>query len=361
MDITEKPLPVHGNADCVRFMEAWLERVKQGDVSHVIVCIATHSRIQGDSCGTIANQLEMTAALSMMKQKVDELCAQRLAPRDFSVGADQVCYNLSAGVLSFDCLPWLINAEMNRVREGAPGPLKIRFFRNFGDKLVFQKYHRQMFENVLGPLTGMLGADMNDVEGGRGNFSTTYKEIVEASRAGEPVPRLKPDPEIFDIVAKGVGQPITITLREADHYPHRNSNLAAWVKFGKELAAKGEEVIFIRDTAKADEPIDGVFTYPEASTCINTRVSLYKLAKHNFFISNGPASLNFHLDNPMTMFVELDYEQLQFYRPGWPDWWKEHHGIGPGENFPWFNAKQNIVWEKDSYENICEAWERWSR
>jgi len=361
MGVADKPIPVFGNSDCVEFLEKWLERVKQGDVSHVVICIATHAHIQGDSCGTIANQLEMTTALRMMQQKVDELCAQRLAPRDESIGADQVCYNLSAGVLSFDSLPWLINAEMHRIRRGAPGPLKIQFYRNYGDKLVFIKYHKEMFEQVLCPLTEMIGAEINNVVGGAGYFSSTYKEVAMASLAGEKVPKLKPNPEILDIVSRGVDEPITITLREADHYPHRNSNLKAWVQFAKDLTDKGEDVIFIRDTAKANETIEGVQVYPQASTCLHTRLALYSRAKHNFFISNGPASLNFHLDNPMTMFIEIDYEQRQFYRPGWPDWWKDHHGIKVGENFPWFNAQQNFVWKTDSYENINEAWEQCQR
>lgn len=359
MDIATKPVPVFGNAECVKFLEAWLERVKLGDVSHVAICVCTHHLIQGDSCGTIANQSEMHAALMMMKQKIDEVCLQRIAPYDPAIPANQVTYNISAGVLSFDCLPWVLNAEMERVRQGAPGPLKIAYFRNKDDKLKFAEYHHKMLEQVLMPLTDMIGAETNDIVGGKGNFSTTYKEIVEASRAGEKVPEFQPDPEIFDLVSKGVGEPITITLREATHYPHRNSNLEAWVKFGKELEAKGEEVIFVRDTAKADEPIEGVQIYPEASRCLQTRLSLYRRAKHNFFISNGPGTLNFHIPNPMTMFLELDPDHRQFYRPGWPDWWKDHHGISPGENFPWFNENQNFVWLADTYSNINEAWEKW--
>jgi hypothetical protein len=50
---------------------------------------------------------------------------------------------------------------------------------------------------------------------------------------------------------------VTITLREAVHFPARNNRVLDWIEVAKWLSRQGDRVVIIRDTAKAAEPIVG--------------------------------------------------------------------------------------------------------
>jgi len=48
---------------------------------------------------------------------------------DETLDASHVCYKRRhTGPLGFDFIYWLVDAEMTRVREGAPAPLKVAFW-----------------------------------------------------------------------------------------------------------------------------------------------------------------------------------------------------------------------------------------
>ncbi len=245
-------------------------------------------------------------------------------------------------------------AEMARVREGAPAPLKVGFLdgREEDDTPENFSKRRAMFKNVLLPLVGMFGAVHEDsaIYGRRYN-TYSLRPIVESYLKGEKVPKLKSKLE-----AQFHGNPpVTITLREADRWPHRNSNLEAWMKFARYLEGKGERVIFVRDTAKADEPLDGFTTYKPAAIDLNARLALYQSAKANLFVSNGPWTLALFGNVPWLMFVEISLAQP--FHANFPNWWRQHHGIAEGQQFPWCTPQQRIMWKTDSYENMVKAWE----
>ena len=84
---------------------------------------------------------------------------------------------------------------------------------------------------------------------------------------------------------------ITITLREASHQEDRNSRLEEWIKVADWLEHQGYEVVFVRDTEKAEETISGYTISPEASLDLLYRGALYESAKMNLFTANGPAAL----------------------------------------------------------------------
>ena len=90
---------------------------------------------------------------------------------------------------------------------------------------------------------------------------------------------------------------VTITLREASHWPSRNSNIKEWIKVAYTLKKLGLRVVFIRDTLCADLPLGNLLeTSPEASRDLYARAGLYRSAHVNLGVNNGPMWLAAAMD-----------------------------------------------------------------
>ena len=151
-------------------------------------------------------------------------------------------------------------------------------------------------------------------------------------------------------------RPITITLREMDLYPYRNSNLWAWLNLAQYLTDHGEYVVFVRDTAKATEKLDGFEICPEASVDLHSRMALYEIAKLNLFVANGPTTLGWFGDFPWLSFTRIEPDGHE-YVPNTPSFWRDNIGIEVGTQLPWALPDQRIIWQPDDYENLIKAWE----
>jgi hypothetical protein len=241
----------------------------------------------------------------------------------------------SPGTPSFEFLIWLAEAEMTRVRMGAPAPLRVSFANTIATDWL---------ERVWRPLLPMLGAVEDPAITADDttpflSFDHMFNAMVGAAERGEPVPRLQA-PEaarqtVRDMIGKCVGSaPVVITLREAAYDMHRNSNLQEWLRFAAGLDAG---VIFVRDTAKAHEPLDGFTTYPHASTDVQIRMALYEQARMNFFVSNGPWMMAGLSAAPYRVF-QTQYAGCQ------------------GPQYPWAGPDQRIVYALDRFENLTAAW-----
>ena len=128
-----------------------------------------------------------------------------------------------------------------------------------------------------------------------------------------------------------------------------------WLKFAEYLTAQGERVIFVRDTRYAMDKITGYETCPAASIDIDVRLALYENAQCNLFVSNGPWSLALFGTRPWLFFNQID--AMDPYPPNTNQWWVQYHGIGEGEQFPWSRPDQRIIWKRDTFANLCTAWE----
>ena len=284
------------------------------------------------------------------------------------VDASKACYDLGGAPASYDFTAWLMIAEMARRRENAPGPLKVAFkpgpadgFRNDFAK-EFAADHRQMMVNVLRPALQLVGAVEDDsaLDGGYWHNRYTYLPIVEAARAGEPVPlfaapQKKQEAAAWWLREHAVNRPVTITLRESSHWPARNSRLLNWLRFAGYLKGEGFDVVFVRDTEKAYDDLNGHLICPVASRDVLFRFALYERSLCNLFVANGPAGLAFFSDRPWLVFCALD--PAGKWTPGTDAWWKRNHGIGNGEQFPWSSPQQKIVWDTDDYATIRSAWD----
>ncbi len=354
-----QPIPANfrasGNKECEELLLRHLEEVRKGRVRYVGIVLCegpVHASMEYG--GTNGCEFAANWAYDMLKQALMQRPVS--APAGIEFGADWARYDLQRAPFSYDFSCWLVAREMDRVRAGAPAPLKIGFTDPPKDRVVTPQ-NKLMFENVMIPLVEMIGAvvDPQAVNAPGQNEFYTPLHVVEASRKGETVPVLKPRAEAVQRAAAVVAgrPPITITLREAEHDPIRNSNIEAWLRFAGDLRDAGERVIFIRDTAKADEPLADFEMSPEAARDLHFRGALYEQAKGNLFVSNGPFGLALFGTCPWLYLNDISEYQGSVNSA---EMWTRYIGVEPGGQYPWSRPNQRIVWKNDDYENICAAW-----
>lgn len=369
--LPKKPVNVaaNGNAEVVAMFKQWLERAEQGRIAFAAVVACEHPiHVVTDHRGSLQLAFAANYGLDTLKLLLQEKTASRHMmpePADYQGNADRVCFDVSQGPACFDFIAWLIIAEMNRIRAGAPAPLKVAFkmIDSPEEREKHNKLRAKFYEGVILPSLALIGAVEDNNSADAPTLDRyTIGPVVEFAKAGEKVPFLKPSDDGVDAVKEyleattGGKAPITITLREAPYWEYRNSNLPEWLKVAKYLEGQGEKVIFVRDTAKALEPIEGFETCPAASIDLDTRMALYESAKCNLGVSNGPWMLMLHGTRPWLMFVEPD--PMSPFFPETPQFWTQWHGINPGlnEQFPWCRADQKIIWKRDNADTIISAW-----
>ena len=353
-----------GHAQVVSFFEDFLRQVKANPKIGYGVMIGVEE-FSNDSMGGFVGDrlldLKAEKVTLTVAQHIGEMRVNRtMPPRDPYAPSNLVIYNVPAGSICYDFLNWIVDAEMHRRIENAPGPLKVYFWfgRNGKDGLYTERC-KQMFDHVVKPAMELVGAiEHSDAEKGRYYVTRHIKEIVTQSREGVEIPKFKAPERSLKAMKKWLGDvtPITITLREANDWHHRNSDLASWYKFAKDLEAQGETVIFVRDTAKAKEQIEGFRICPEASVDLLSRCALYELAKANLFVANGPCCVAQYMDKPYLVFTQIEPEGSP-YQANTASFWKREALMDiPSDQYPWATENQRLIFKKDTYETISEAW-----
>ncbi len=235
---------------------------------------------------------------------------------------------------SYDFITWLCNADLYRQVHGFD-EVRVRF----------KGQENGFVQNVLRPALKLFPK----MKEGHDSKEQTAQITHMTSFMCEVYRRRKIMPQMKGPLHRGPSDYVTITLREADYWQSRNSNVAAWLEFAEHLRGR---VIIIRDTAKADDPFIGFETSAWASKNLFYRMSLYEGAKMNYFVSNGPVALaQFTKHVPYVCFMKTPPD-MDFHRGANL---KYHFGIERGEQYPWATQKQRLVWSEDSYEEIMEA------
>lgn len=359
-----------GNAEVVALLERWLLRAKEGRMA-LIAIAGCDSPVHATSefAGTRQLMFSLNWQLDTLKYQFQiSVATAHETPIEIGERADLACYNISTGPACYDFIAWLVVAEMIRRKAGAPAPLKVGFVMQDSDeeRAKHEKLRAAFYDGVIIPSLPLMGAVVSDEACHVKPLEKyTFAPIAEMAKAGEEVPLLAPSDQAVAAMARHLGikpgqwnkRPVTITLREADHMQERNSNLTEWLRVAEYLEAQGERVVFVRDTAKADEPITGFETCPLASYDIDDRMALYEAAKCNLFVSNGPWSLALFGTRPWLMFCEINSSTSYFCnsRQFWATW----HGLDPkhDDRYPWSKPTQRIVWKRDDYVHIITAWE----
>ena len=339
---------VCGNPEVIELLESYLETARLHPFGYVAIAMVGHPNVAAiDYGGDTALEISSREAVGLLTGRIQaSIDNWSLPPSDPDLDASYVAYNLANNPLGYDFVTWLVDAEMTRAREGAPGPLKVGFWLGQDGRLTATR--RLWLENVFRPALDLIGAreDSVAIRGQHKEFFVT-RDIVGAYRAGEPVPVFRPR-KIPKIDA------VTITLREAKHHPNRNSNVAAWMKFAAILRGQGERVIFVRDTAHAREPLEDFETCLPASVDLAVRAALYESSKANLFSSNGPFMLVLFGARPYLCFTPV---KDNWRGVGGREFWSKNMAVNPGDQFPWSAPDQRIVWQADTFENIMSAWE----
>lgn len=274
-------------------------------------------------------------------------------------------YDRDRAPSSWDFLQWLVNAEIINTMGGAKsGDLKVAFCGSHRDDGLARPLEQRqaIFENVMKPAIMLMAAEeVPYIEGEEYVRDTTYltRFVVDhAINHGGDVPYFRvPQNAVRDVQDYLKGRrPIVITLREASYYETRNSNLEAWTAWAK--SHPEEDFIFVRDTAKADEPIEGFETCPRASKDLWFRLALMHSARCNMFVSNGPWVLMLYSPSPWLCFGQL-HPEIPEWRPGHPDWWSNMMGVPEGGQFPWSHVNQRLIWRPDTLESIEDAWKQY--
>lgn len=268
-------------------------------------------------------------------------------------------YDLAGAPPTWDFATWLVRAEMERARQGA-AKLRVAIRKNASgngfrvDGLPPPLDERAfMLDHIGRPLLRLIGAEPADGDQAAGSeFSYLAADIVEAARAGEAIPLFRPSAHAAALVARWCGAAyITITLREVEYWPARNSQLGEWLCVAKALESQGRRVLFVRDTALAGEPLPGFPTAPWASVDVDLRCALYAGAALNLGVCNGPMALSIYGPAPYLLFKQL--------LPGSPTqseyFWRRAMGLGPGEHFPWATPWQRMTWADDGFGEIMSA------
>ena len=85
---------------------------------------------------------------------------------------------------------------------------------------------------------------------------------------------------------------ITVTIRDYDFMPTRNSNLEAWASFARGLDPQKYVPVFVLDTERTLDPVprllEGFEIFREASWNIALRMALYESSYLNLGVNNGP-------------------------------------------------------------------------
>lgn len=340
-------MPDASTPDVIETLEAYLATARANKFCSIGIVMTGYPNVAAlDYAGDVALQIGTYEGLRILGGKLRSAIDNWTLPtRDESLDASHHVYNMANGPLGFDFTVWLIDAEMTRVREGAPPPLKVAFWLGRDGKLTEDR--RCWLDNVFRPALKLFGA-VEDNGAMRGRHKAVYvpRDIVAASKAGESVPHFRALDRSL-----GVKGAITITLREAEHDPERNSDLDAWKQFARQLRLDGEEPVFIRDTCRAHDPLGDFATYPQASLDLPTRMAAYEAAKANLFIANGPQGLALFSSVPWLSFH--NNAEREAYPP---EYWVSAMSLKPGEQYPWSTKNQRLVWQADTYENILSAW-----
>ena len=224
-------------------------------------------------------------------------------------------YSLSNRIAGFDFYPWL-------VMQASAGATEIVFDisnPNCG-KWPYPTVMRR-FESILKPGPALLG--LKTSMGQRGAEIAPYAQVhlVKRWHQGIRFPRLK------SVLPKG-SERYTVTLRNTQRSPTRNSDNKVWLDFAKEIGA-----LVIPDYE--DKPIH-----------LHERMALYAGAEMNFFVTNGPVILCFLSDYPAMSF-DCQIAKMT------------HMGVPWGHKYPFCLDNQFQIYESPTAENIRKHFYAW--
>jgi hypothetical protein len=349
----------HGNDQVQHLLNYYSDIAKRGQVGYAALIVVTPQE-EGAAvrAGDVKLEPWILKGMDTLKESIQQSIDNWRPPeQDPTLDESYVMFNAVLGPHGFDFANWLVDAEMTRIQAGCPGPLKVGFWTGQPDyQMPADDQGYKWYANVFQPMVELFGfrIDPIAVRGHHKPFYGLY-DVVEMAEAGIEVPLLKDfrDHSPYND-RKGY---ITVTLREMSRWKYRNSDVPTWVKFAKYCKDKGENVIFIRDTAKAQDRLGPWETCPEASLNLKKRAAVYQNAKINFMTGNGPNALVYYDKYPYVIFNNIEEkneaDENSVTRAGW----ESMNKMLWGTQFPWALPHQKLVWKKPTLDNIIKEYD----
>jgi hypothetical protein len=233
------------------------------------------------------------------------------------------CYDLECSPPTYDFVGFLLSAECERIRRGldsfsvAVVPGSAGGFRPDQLPPYTVAARERMRDGIVVPMASLLPScahvevqsDRTRPDGdviwfGEKHYGTDL--FVKAFRDGV-FPLRAPKPSEREPY-------VTITLREADYWPTRNSDIGEWLRVAAWVRSQGVQPVIVRDAGKAGQllPFE---TDDMASVDLVHRANLYAGSKLNMFVNNGPAWVCAAMGVP-TLICKLTAPEAPCVSPG---------------------------------------------
>lgn len=227
----------------------------------------------------------------------------------------QAIYDLSRYPASFNFIEFLVAASTR-------GADHVLFDKSNGIRKKYTDEHtEQRIKTILEPACALAGCTF---ECGSGEGLDPGYHVQAVLKAFAELGRIK---KLISVLPAR-NERYTVTLRNSQRKPQRNSNREEWLRFAKEIGA-----FVIEDYS--DKPIH-----------LHERMAYYAGAKMNYFVANGPTLLCMYSDLPYTAFISSKVNE-QYHRE--QGWYKQ--------DLPFALPTQHAIWSDDTYDNIRKAHE----
>lgn len=348
----------------------------------------------GDLAGEIGDAASATEFLTAAATPAESVALQdRLLSPNAALPADLrsdtmfAFYDLDKGPLTYDFIQYLVLAERFRVAAGKRNlhvvivPGRHEGFRNESPRDRFLNAARKEWRlrqlivracDLTPSCTGVTRMP-NRAEAGAllaridaaGIFPPAYSVdaptcpyllpfVLQFAANGPDIRSLEAPPvvaalvrNLFDSMA-GSAPVITITVRQSDFQPERNSRIDAWMEFAASARDRGFCPVFIPDTEavlrEAQAEMPGFHVFPLAALSMAFRAAAYQESWFNMMTSNGPYTLCFYNARARCSVFKLIVPGVATASARF----HIHQGLQPGAQLPFAGPLQRLIWEDDS-------------
>jgi hypothetical protein len=269
-------------------------------------------------------------------------------------------YDLAHGPVSYDFVTWLVRAKKHAGTE----PLHVvivpkedglgGFSRHWGEHdehaARWRLWHIVIASCPLADATVTVAQTRKQAESMKNGLywwasgkSHFMGPLVDDCRKGELIPKLQPTMQAKRYICSTmmVKRPyVTLTVRNQSTDPTRNSRIDEWKKLADYLSKKWH-VVWLDD---ANEALNQGRGFAELDP--DLRLALYDQAAMNFIGNNGPQELLKFSNAPYRIFLDK----------AWPEHWKKYFHMKVGDQVPWANEFQRMVYKPDTFEVMSGAW-----
>lgn len=183
-------------------------------------------------------------------------------------------------------------------------------------------------------------------------------QVLQQAQQGPDIRALRAPPLAAALTQRWLrdiagGTPVvSITLRQSDFQPGRNSNLAAWRQFAAACMRMGFHPVFVPDTeallSGQAAALHGFTVLSLPALSVGYRMALYESCFLNMLTNNGPAALclfspTVRLQIFKTIVADIATCTSAYF---------VSQGLLPGAQYPFSGPGQTMTWQDDDAESL---------